>query len=938
MELKVSSPLLSDCASDPVEKEISDDDDDDRNHKHRKREAQSQSLERDALEQVLARPYRKRNKPFENGRFYREDNSQSSETWKNYNNAPLEKDLSAKFEKRRPGLAPFSRATLDVNQRFRVNHFLSGNPGPGRGRGRESGSWSQRDSRFSSIDIASQMVQQGAVPPNFLAGRGVPVASNTQSASWGSFGLVPGIPNGGLDSLHPLALHGTLGPSINPSLSTCIPRQRCRDFEERGFCLRGDMCPMEHGVNRIVIEDVQSLSQFNLPVSLPSAHMMATPAGLGPLPAISAPSSTMMNSKGLHGKSSKPERADDGLDLNGDFGGSAVAGEADFYDPDQPLWTNNRPDTSTAPLVAHMSNVDVTESLLDTEPFAHRRFGLCDGSDNEHLVRNAGTALESQSTSLSVWGRIRGAKNRSETKEKMDSTVSSSNYIESEAKEDDEPLHNVLGATRQAKWINEDGIGPQVTDSSLKTQSDTGRNVRKSSQKALRTLFVNGIPQKNNKRESLYSHFCKFGEVIDIYIPSNSERAFVQFSKREEAEAALKAPDAVMGNRFIKLWWANRDSIPDNGMSSSNGLPINHGVTAASVPSQLPVGNRGEDNLQPTPSQGRVAQGAVAPVPASGHLKPSNGPQAPPSQKKLETLELLKEEIRKKQEMLDQKRNDFRQKLNKLEKQATGLKGEAASEQAAKKQEAGVVADVAKSTTPRSTDPVTVVLSPQVEVTSDNSKSAESIVPHGSKSSSIVALQEPASLKHSIRPLTPVGASFIINRFKLDNRPTAFEIVPPLPTGLAKVDILKEHFSSYGELSAVELEDIESQEANNDSETSKFSARIFFTTRSAAERAFLKGKCWEGHNLQLMWLTSCNPRISSKDIGDRESPSSSPRRPLDGNIQPAEEASGDSQKEADLGNGESEYEERIGSDAERGETDGNFQSSSTTTSCEKQSS
>ncbi|RHN74007.1 hypothetical protein MtrunA17_Chr2g0304911 [Medicago truncatula] len=33
----------------------------------------------------------------------------------------------------------------------------------------------------------------------------------------------------------------------------------------------------------------------------------------------------------------------------------------------------------------------------------------------------------------------------------------------------------------------------------------------------------------------------------------NSERAFVQFSKREEAEAALRTPDSVMGNRFINL-------------------------------------------------------------------------------------------------------------------------------------------------------------------------------------------------------------------------------------------------------------------------------------------------------------------------------------------------------------------------------------------------
>lgn len=262
MELKVS-PLkpggLSppDCVSDPEEKEISDEDDDDRNHKHRRREARSQSLERDSLEPVFTRPYRKRNKPFENGHLFRENESQAGETWKNYNIAPLEKDFNTKFERRRHGLVSLPRAPLDLSQRMRSNQTFSGDPGPGRGRGRDSGSWSQRDSRFSSIDIASQMVHQGSIAPNLFAGRGLPNVPNAQSASWNAFGLIPGMPNGGLDTVHSIGLQATLRPAVNSSLNMGIPRQRCRDFEERGFCLRGDMCPMEHGVNRIVIEDVQ---------------------------------------------------------------------------------------------------------------------------------------------------------------------------------------------------------------------------------------------------------------------------------------------------------------------------------------------------------------------------------------------------------------------------------------------------------------------------------------------------------------------------------------------------------------------------------------------------------------------------------------------------------------------------------------------------------
>ena len=68
---------------------------------------------------------------------------------------------------------------------------------------------------------------------------------------------------------------------------------------------------------------------------------------------------------------------------------------------------------------------------------------------------------------------------------------------------------------------------------------------------------------------------------------------------------------------------------------------------------------------------------------------------------------------------------------------------------------------------------------------------------------------------------------------------------------------MKEHFSTFGALSNVELEDLEP----NDSEASKIcSAHISFTTRRSAEKAFVNGKCWQGNNLQFMWLTSSNSR------------------------------------------------------------------------------
>ncbi|GMN42560.1 hypothetical protein TIFTF001_011764 [Ficus carica] len=918
MELKISSPKLgglspSDCNSDPEEKEVSDDDDDDRNHKHRRRDTRSQSLERDTLDQALTRPFRKRNnKPFLNGNHFRENDSQASTPWKNFNSNPFEKDFSGKFDKRQPGHASINRLPLDVNQRIRLNHSFSGDPILGRGRGRDLGSRNQRDPRFSS-DIASQVVQ-GSITPSLFAGRGLLNVSNAQiNASWNAFGLTPGLPNGGLDGIHPIGLPGTLRPPLPSSLSMGIPRQRCRDFEERGFCLRGDMCPMEHGVNRIVIEDVQSLSQFNLPVSLPSAHVLGTTGGPGPgsLAAISSSSLTSMNSKGPQSKTSKSGFPDDGLGLNGSYSGSSYVAGADLYDPDQPLWNNNGPETSNTLLALNSTKIDETESLMNGDP-----------SDNEFSLRSTGNAVGSHSTS--VWGRIGSSKSRLDVKEKVDPAISSSDYIESDSKVDKVASEGILNSSRQGKQIIAEDAGPKLLDSSGKAQFDTMHNNRKPSQKALRTLFVNGIPLKNNKKEALLSHFQKFGEVIDIYIPMNTERAFVQFSKKEEAEAALKAPDAVMANRFIRLFWANRDSIPDDHISSSSSVrATTHGAAAVLVSTHSSLASSNKDNLQAAAPKSSTPHTQDASLPASDNSKPDNmngSKVVPPLQKKLDSLEQLKEELRKKQEMLEQKRNDFRRKLDKLEKQTTGSKDESDTEQPAKRPKVGIAVDVAKASTPSSSDASPVVISPNAGKTPDKNKSGEKPVSHSPKTNTTVVLPESISSKqHPVRPFAPVGSPFMVNRFKLDNRPTAFKILPPLPAGFTNVAVVREHFLQYGDISNVELEHVEACDGSSETEASKdCSTRVNFVTRRSAERAFINGKSWQGHNLKFTWLAPSTP--SNDPIGRENSPSTS-KGSSDADVKRGEKpASVVSQEVASSGSGEPKNEEKgITEDVELGE-------------------
>ena len=76
------------------------------------------------------------------------------------------------------------------------------------------------------------------------------------------------------------------------------------------------------------------------------------------------------------------------------------------------------------------------------------------------------------------------------------------------------------------------------------------------------------------------------------------------------------------------------------------------------------------------------------------------------------------------------------------------------------------------------------VASPHAEITANKNNTLENPVSHSPKATAIIAQQESTALKPPFRPYAPV------NRYKLDNRPTSFKIVPPLPAGLVNVSTL----------------------------------------------------------------------------------------------------------------------------------------------------
>lgn len=100
----------------------------------------------------------------------------------------------------------------------------------------------------------------------------------------------------------------------------------------------------------------------------------------------------------------------------------------------------------------------------------------------------------------------------------------------------------------------------------------------------------------------------------------------------------------------------------------------------------------------------------------------------------------------------------------------------------------GIAVDVAKASTPRSSDSGPIAISPHADTMTDKNKSGDKIVSHSPKTNTTVGLSESMTSKqHPVRPFVAVGSPFLVNRYKLDNRPTAFTILPPLPAGFTNV-------------------------------------------------------------------------------------------------------------------------------------------------------
>ncbi|XP_017108847.3 zinc finger protein swm [Drosophila bipectinata] len=291
------------------------------------------------------------------------------------------------------------------------------------------------------------------------------------------------------------------------------PRQRCRDFDEKGYCVRGETCPWDHGVNPVVFEGINnsalmmSMREYN-----PDAPEIWARGG-GPPPGA--------------GQGPVPPPAQAGPANINPFSGSVRPNALMSGSGPNPLGVPNPAD------YARNSGAPPPPPSMMPFPF------------NPTAVT---TPLQRQLIPIPV---VDGA-----------------------------PSGGVAELGKR-RFELEDTVAIADVPSKRKVpiNSRLGPRVNPNMQQHNSSLELRKVPRGLNTIAHLNNHFAKFGKIVNIQVSyeGDPEAAIVTFSTHAEANVAYRSTEAVLNNRFIKVFWHNDSSGVEVGQLNPMGGGVGGG-------------------------------------------------------------------------------------------------------------------------------------------------------------------------------------------------------------------------------------------------------------------------------------------------------------------------------------------------------------------------
>ncbi|XP_035249321.1 RNA-binding protein 26 isoform X1 [Anguilla anguilla] len=334
-------------------------------------------------------------------------------------------------------------------------------------------------------------------------------------------------------------------------------RKRCRDYDEKGFCMRGDMCPFDHGSDPVVVEDV------NLPSILPF-QAQPHPVVDGPPPPGLPPPPPLMTPPPVNLRPPVPPPGTMPPSL------PPVAGPPPPLPPLQPSGMDAPPNsiTSSVPTIVtsgvHLPPPQAPPPLLTSDTYEHDVYNPeapSITSSARPMYRHRVHAQRPNLIGLTMGEDL-------PPREKPMSNNNMRIVVESDPRK--RPGGHLDGGGPPKKpWFDKHGFNKPNHQGFHKKMAPLNAK-----------LDVWQIPAELNNISKLNEHFSKFGTIVNLQVAyrNDPEAALIQFSTHEEAKRAILSTEAVLNNRFIKVYWHRQDLPPQaplqTGLQSAPQAPV----------------------------------------------------------------------------------------------------------------------------------------------------------------------------------------------------------------------------------------------------------------------------------------------------------------------------------------------------------------------------
>ncbi|XP_037322845.2 RNA-binding protein 27 isoform X4 [Pungitius pungitius] len=674
-------------------------------------------------------------------------------------------------------------------------------------------------------------------------------------------------------------------------------KQRCRDYDEKGFCVRGDLCPFDHGNDPLIVDDVNlpNMIPFPPPPVMPPTGLPRPPI-TEPPPPLRMPAMPPFGQPpppGVFPMSGPPLIATSGIDApnhQAAITSSPPIGPPGLGRP-PPLPPPPQPSPSSS-VSLHPQYVQ-SEYNYDPEGYNPESPGLTAAGRNPY--RQFIPRVQTQRSNLIGLTSNEGQGSRAaniviQTEPAIAANTPGNNVCRFNTEQDNRKRtigpSTAEGPIVKKPWMEKPNFNNQHKNPFPKRYYYVNTK-----------LEVRKIPRDLNNIAKLNEHFSKFGTIVNIQVVfgGDPEAALIQYTKNEEARRAISSIEAVLNNRFIRVYWHREPGTNATGLqeqssgSQSAGSPASPALQQQQQQQQQ-HGNMHKQGIKQHSPAAYVFNKTVPKhrVPALPGLTAGTRLDSlnPNADAVTEAIKLQQDMRRKKQEMLKTQMECQKALINRLDKNRGMKPEERANIMKTLKELTEKIAQLQNEMNPASqvssvkpnhgqsktkTDAQKELLDAELdfhkkmssgEDTTDLKRKLGQLQVEATR---LGLIRSPAGRgrgrgKMALEPgLVHVGRGRgrsremmarggTVNRMVVDHRPRALAI---LGVTQEEKEELMPHFVNFGE-----IEDFRDQDAN--------SVVMTFKTRSEAENAANQGAKFKGRVLQISWYKPKTPSAATE--------------------------------------------------------------------------